>query len=67
MRGIIKFFNSLRGFGFISVEDSEEDFFVHHSDIVMNGFRSLEEGDNVEFEVGVGEDGREKAINVSKI
>lgn len=56
--GTVKFFNSEKGFGFISRE-SGDDVFVHFSNIEGNGFKSLNEGDNVEFEVGPGRKGDE--------
>ena len=56
--GTVKFFNAEKGFGFISRE-SGDDVFVHFSNIEGNGFKSLNEGDNVEFEVGPGRKGDE--------
>ena len=49
-QGTVKWFNPEKGFGFISREDGE-DLFVHHSEIKMDGFRTLNEGQVVEFEV----------------
>ena len=49
--GTVKWFNNEKGFGFISQPDGAPDVFVHHSAIQMNGYRSLEEGQAVEFEV----------------
>ncbi len=63
--GTVKWFNDKKGFGFISVEDGE-DIFVHHTSIESDGFRTLEEGDNVEFEIVQGEKGN-KAEKVKKI
>ena len=60
--GTVKFFNSEKGFGFISRPDGE-DVFVHYSNIEGNGYRALQEGQAVEFEVGPGRKGPE-AINV---
>ncbi len=62
-QGTVKWFNDSKGFGFIQREDGP-DVFVHHSDIVSSGFRSLKEGDAVEFEVTEGAKGL-KAANVS--
>ena len=62
--GTVKWFNDTKGFGFITAEDGT-DCFVHHSDIQGDGFKSLEEGDAVEFEVTQGDKGA-KAINVKK-
>lgn len=63
--GIVKWFNNEKGFGFISVE-GEEDVFVHFSAITGEGFKSLEEGQEVEFEVVTGARGPQ-AANVSRI
>ena len=58
MQGTVKFFNNEKGFGFISRE-GDSDVFVHFSNIAGDGFKSLEEGDTVEFEVGPGKKGDE--------
>lgn len=66
MQGTCKWFDSQKGYGFIM--DSEgKDVFVHHSSIIMDGFRHLNEDDIVNFELGAGKDGREQAINVKPI
>ena len=49
--GTVKWFNAEKGFGFISQADGAADVFVHHTAIEMSGYRSLEEGQAVEFEV----------------
>jgi CspA family cold shock protein len=49
--GVVKWFNNKKGYGFISRASGGNDLFVHHSAIVSEGFRSLAEGDQVEFEV----------------
>ncbi len=63
--GTVKWFSNSKGFGFITPE-SGEDVFVHHTAIQSDGFKSLSEGDQVEFEVEQGEKGS-KASNVVKI
>jgi CspA family cold shock protein len=62
MTGRVKWFNDRKGFGFIEVE-GEKDVFVHHSAIQGEGFKSLKEGDEVEFEVSQGPKGPQ-ATNV---
>lgn len=63
MQGTTKWFNNQKGYGFIT--DSEgKDVFVHHNNIVMDGFRHLNEDDIVNYELGAGKDGREQAVNV---
>ena len=64
--GRVKWFNDSKGFGFITPEDGSKDCFVHHSAIKGNGFKSLAEGDRVEFDIVQGEKGA-AAANVSKI
>ena len=63
--GTVKWFNNEKGFGFISVE-GENDIFVHFSAIQGDGYKSLEEGQKVEFEVVDGEKGPQ-AANVTRI
>lgn len=62
MQGTVKFFNAEKGFGFISREGGQ-DVFVHHTNIAGTGYKSLNEGQAVEFEVGPGRKGDE-ALNV---
>lgn len=61
--GTVKWFNNAKGFGFILPDDGSEDIFVHFSSIESNGYRSLEEGQAVTFEVEQGPKGL-KAVNV---
>ena len=58
MQGTVKFFNTEKGFGFIAPEDGD-DVFVHFSNIEGDGFKTLEEGQKVEFEIGEGRKGPE--------
>jgi len=64
-QGTVKWFNDAKGFGFITQEGGE-DVFVHHTAIQSEGFRSLAEGDRVEFEVTRGPKGLQ-AANVRKV
>ena len=64
-QGTVKWFNGTKGYGFIS-RDSGEDVFVHFNSIVGEGFRSLDEGDRVQFEVTQGPKGLQ-ASNVQKV
>jgi len=64
-QGSVKWFNNEKGFGFIS-RDAGADVFVHHTAIQGNGFKSLEEGDSVEFDVTSGPKGLQ-AQNVVKL
>ncbi len=59
-RGTVKWFNDEKGYGFIAAE-GDQDVFVHHASIEGNGFRTLHEGDSVEFEIRTGERGAEAA------
>lgn len=64
--GTVKWFNDAKGFGFISREEGEKDVFVHFSAIQGDGYRSVQEGDQVEFEVSQGAKGPQ-AANVRKV
>ena len=55
--GTVKWFNASKGFGFITPADGGEDLFVHHSEIRTEGYATLDEGQNVNFEVGQGKKG----------
>jgi CspA family cold shock protein len=66
VKGTVKWFNDQKGFGFIAPEGGSKDVFVHHSAIVSAGFRSLSEGDRVEFSIEQGPKGP-SAANVQKI
>jgi CspA family cold shock protein len=64
-KGTVKWFNESKGFGFISRED-EDDVFVHHTSIQGEGFKTLNEGQSVEFEVQDGPKGPQ-AVNVTAV
>ena len=63
--GKVKWFNSQKGYGFIEM-DGGKDIFVHHNEIQGHGFKSLDEGDNVEFEIGHSDRG-DHAENVYRV
>ena len=64
--GTVKWFNGSKGYGFINREDGGDDVFVHHSAIQGEGFRNLDEGERVEFEIEMGQKGP-AAANVVKL
>ena len=65
-KGTVKWFSNQKGYGFITPEGGGKDVFVHHSAIVGEGYKTLDEGQAVEFEVTQGPKG-EQAANVHKI
>ncbi len=64
--GTVKWFNPEKGYGFISQNDGE-DLFVHFSEIKMDGFKTLDEGSAVQFDVTTGQNGKLQASNVTKL
>ncbi|MDD5806127.1 MAG: cold-shock protein [Eggerthellales bacterium] len=64
--GTVKWFNAEKGYGFISQEGGD-DLFVHFSEIKMDGYRTLDEGQKVSFEVTEGQNGKKQASNVVKL
>lgn len=66
MRGTVKFFDARKGWGFVTT-DSGEDYFVYHKGIVMEGFRKLDSGDIVDFEIVADDRGKTQAVNVRPV
>jgi CspA family cold shock protein len=64
--GIVKWFNNAKGYGFVKPDGSEEDVFVHYSAITMDGYKTLKEGQKVEFEITQGPKGLHAAL-VSRV
>ena len=64
--GTVKWFNNVKGFGFIITDDFEEDLFAHYSSILTDGFKSLKAGQTVEFETKPGDRGTH-AVNIKPI
>ena len=68
-KGIVKWFSNEKGYGFISVADTDEDVFVHFTGILSEGFKTLKEGQKVEFEITQGAHGLQAThvrVEVSK-
>lgn len=64
-KGTVKWFDTIKGFGFIVPDDGSPDVFVHQTAIKTEGFRSLADGEVVEYRLDVDPNGRRKAINVT--
>lgn len=65
MRGTVKFFE--KGWGFIANNETNKEIFFHQTNIQMSGYRTLDEGDLVDYEIGLGNYSKEQAINVTPI
>lgn len=65
-KGKVKWFNKEKGYGFITNEDGN-DIFVHYKDLNMDGFKLLKDGQDVEFDIGIADYNKIKAINVTVI
>ena len=66
MVGTVKWFNEKKGYGFITPENGESDVFVHFTDVTGSGFKTLNEGEQVEFEIAQSDRGP-KAVNVVRL
>jgi CspA family cold shock protein len=62
--GTVKFFNAMKGFGFITRDDGQPDAFVHISAVERSGMRELQEGDRLEFDIEVDRRGKYSAVNL---
>ena len=63
--GMVKWFNTTKGYGFIATENGVKDVFVHISALERSGIRSLNEGQKVNYELARGNNGKEAAVNIS--
>ncbi len=66
-KGTVKWFNSTKGFGFIAPEDGSKDVFVHISAVERSGLSTLADGQEVNYELEAGRDGRQSAVNLETI
>lgn len=66
-KGIVRWFNNAKGYGFLGVDGSVSDVFVHFSSIQSDGYKSLKEGEPVEFDIASGPTGRPQAERVRRV
>ncbi len=66
MRGTVKWFNVTKGYGFIAPEGETKDVFVHITEVQKANFNKLDEGQVLEFDLAIGQNGREAATNLRK-
>ena len=62
--GTVKWFNTVKGYGFITPDDGDKDVFVHVTSLEKSGFRSLEEGQKVSYEIAISKEGKQAASNI---
>ena len=67
MTGTVKWFNAVKGYGFIVNDEGSEDIFVHYSAIQKEGFKTLRDGQKVSFELDNSDNGKQRAANVTPI
>ncbi|GAU35682.1 hypothetical protein TSUD_162540 [Trifolium subterraneum] len=65
LTGKVRWFNDQKGYGFITPDDGSVELFVHQSEIQTNGFRSLAEGESVEYQIEIDNNGRSRAVSVT--
>ncbi|HHE65267.1 MAG TPA: cold-shock protein [Bacteroidetes bacterium] len=65
--GTVKWFNDIKGWGFIIPDEGGEDIFVHYSEIKQEGFKTLKEGQKVKYDLKPGKNGKDQAANVQKL
>jgi CspA family cold shock protein len=65
--GKVKWFNESKGWGFIEPDEGGDDIFVHYSAITGEGFKTLKEGQQVEYELQDGKNGKQQAVNVQRV
>jgi CspA family cold shock protein len=64
--GVVKWFNNAKGYGFVTPEDGDQDIFVHFSSIEMDGYKTLKEGQKVQFDISQGPKGLH-ATNIQRV